>query len=77
MTAMAASESPGFASGFSVAGEFQYEQLSGLNGSDGAITLTNAKAQRISVSNVQLFVGVNGGFITDTDGNVTGLDTAF
>jgi hypothetical protein len=58
-----------------VAGEFEYDQLSGLNGSDGAIALVNAAGQRLSLSNLHFFVGVNGGFIEDADGNVTGLDT--
>jgi ClpP class serine protease len=57
------------------AGEFEYDQLSGLNGSDGAIALVNAAGQRLSLSNLHFFVGVNGGFIEDADGNVAGLDT--
>ena len=57
------------------AGEFDFKQLSGLSGSDGAITLSNATGQRLSLSNMYFFVGVGGAFTEDADGNVTGLDT--
>jgi hypothetical protein len=57
------------------AGEFSFDQLFGISGSDGAITLANATGQRLTLSNLQFFVGVNGAFAEDTEGNLTGLDT--
>jgi hypothetical protein len=57
------------------AGTFAFEQKTGLNGTDGAITLSNASGQRLALSNMYFFVGTNGSFIMDADGAVTGLDT--
>ena len=57
------------------AGEFEFDQLTALNASDGLITLANATGMRLSLSNMHFFVGVGGGFVEDAEGNVTGLDT--
>ena len=61
------------------AGSFEYEKLSNLGGySDGSGTTLSptANGQRITLSGLYLFVGVNGDFAEDDDGNVTGLDTS-
>ncbi|PYO11795.1 MAG: hypothetical protein DMD31_17845, partial [Gemmatimonadetes bacterium] len=59
------------------AGAFQYQQLTGQAINDGAgISATGVTLQTIDLTGLQLFVGVNGAFVTDSDGNVTGLNTS-
>ena len=42
---------------------------------DDVVTVTNANVLNINLEHVFLFVGVNGAFVKDADGSVTGLDT--
>ena len=56
-------------------GKFEFDQRSGINGSDGAITLTNASAQRLSLSDLQFFVGLGATFVEDANHKVTGIST--
>lgn len=51
-------------------------ELAGSNSSLGADTLLdNATLLTFSMTNVNLFAGINGAFTYDTNGNVTGLNT--
>src|SRR4030065_729704 len=57
-------------------GAVTFEKELNPTNNDGAIPeLTGATIQAIKISDLNMFVGVNGAFIEDADGNVTGLDT--
>jgi hypothetical protein len=62
------------------AGEFELVQKLNQSIDDGTLgpvgALSGATLQTLHLDQVFLFVGANGGFLRDADGNVTGLDTS-
>ncbi|HMJ89761.1 MAG TPA: hypothetical protein VK530_08085, partial [Candidatus Acidoferrum sp.] len=58
-----------------IAGTFKITKLSNQHIDDGTIIIDGATVLVIELSNVFLFAGIEGAFVRDGDGVVTGLDT--